>query len=108
MTAILHTAGSQDEEYQKLQAGILEELTAFRFSAKQVEALCETVRKMVEEVRSHERKIMDFCVEKSGMPRAHFIKVFPGNETDLSWLAGELAVAKPICRTDDTFQSIQS
>jgi len=95
MTVILHKKGSQDEEYQSLQAGILEELTAFRFSAKQVEALCETVRKMVEEVRSHERKIMNFCVDKSGMPRAHFIKAFPGNETDLGWLAGELAAAKP-------------
>jgi RNA polymerase primary sigma factor len=95
MTVILRKKGSQDEEYQKLQAGILEELTAFRFSAKQVEALCETVRKMVEEVRGHERKIMEFCVDKSGMPRPHFIKVFPGNETNLDWLAGELAVVKP-------------
>jgi RNA polymerase primary sigma factor len=95
MTVILQKKGSQDGEYQNLQAGVLEELTAFRFSAKQVEALCETVRKMVEEVRSHERKIMNFCVDKSGMPRAHFIKVFPGNETDLGWLASELAMAKP-------------
>jgi len=95
MTVILQEKGSQNDEYQSLLAGILEELTAFRFSAKQVEALCETVRKMVEEVRGHERKIMNFCVDKSGMPRTHFIKVFPGNETDLEWLAGELTVAKP-------------
>jgi len=95
MTVILRKKGSQDEEYQRLQAGILEELTAFRFSAKQVEALCDTVRKMVEEVRGHERRIMEFCVDKSGMPRTHFIKVFPGNETNLGWLADELAVVKP-------------
>ncbi len=95
MTVILRKKGSQDEEYQRLQAGILEELTAFRFSAKRVEALCDTVRKMVEEVRGHERRIMEFCVDKSGMPRTHFIKVFPGNETNLGWLADELAVVKP-------------
>jgi RNA polymerase primary sigma factor len=104
MTVILQKSGSQDKEYKKLQDGILEELTAFRFSAKQVEALCETVRKMVEEVRGHERKIMEFCVDKSGMPRPHFIKVFPGNETNLDWLAGELTVAKPYVERMDRFK----
>ncbi|HSH98159.1 MAG: RNA polymerase sigma factor RpoD [Methylophilaceae bacterium] len=104
MTAILEKSGSQDKEYQKLQALILDELTAFRFSAKQVEALCDQVRGMVEEVRGHERKIMEFCVDKSGMPRAHFIKVFPGNETNVSWLAGELALTKPYVERLERFK----
>ena len=94
MTVILETKGSQDKEYKKLQNGILEELTAFRFSAKQVEALCDQVRGMVEEVRRYERKIMDFSVNKSGMPRQHFIKVFPGNEGNLNWVEQELALKK--------------
>ena len=34
------------------------------------------------------------CVDKSHMPRAHFIKVFPGNETNLEWLKHEIASAK--------------
>ncbi|BCM25966.1 RNA polymerase sigma factor RpoD [Methyloradius palustris] len=104
MTAILEKSGSQDKEYQKLQALILDELTAFRFSAKQVEALCDQVRGMVEEVRGHERKIMEFCVDKSGMPRAHFIKVFPGNETNVEWLAGELALTKPYVERLERFK----
>jgi RNA polymerase primary sigma factor len=104
MTAILEKSGSQDKEYQKLQALILDELTAFRFSAKQVEALCDQVRGMVEEVRGHERKIMEFCVDKSGMPRAHFIKVFPGNETNVDWLAGELALTKPYVERLERFK----
>ena len=95
MTPILHEKGSSDPGYRKQLDIILEELTAFRFSAKQVESLCEQVRVMVEQVRSHERKVMDFCVEKSGMPRLHFIKVFPGHETNLFWLATELASGKP-------------
>ena len=94
MTEILAKKGSQDPKYQALQTAILEELTAFRFSAKQVEALCDQVRGMVEKIRSHERKIMEFCVDKSGMPRQHFIKSFPGNECDLDWLAKELAADK--------------
>jgi RNA polymerase primary sigma factor len=90
MSAILPEKGSQDAEYQTLLNEILNELTAFRFSAKQVEGLCDQVRDMVEAIRSHERKILDFCVEKSGMPRAHFIKSFPGNESNLGWLESEL------------------
>ncbi len=104
MTEILVEKGSQDAEYQALLSSILEELTAFRFSAKQVEALCGQVRDMVEEVRSHERKVMEFCVDKSGMPRAHFIKVFPGNETNLDWLAGELVTGKPYVEKMERFK----
>jgi RNA polymerase primary sigma factor len=46
---------------------------------------------MVEEVRSHERKIMEFCVDRAGMPRQQFIKSFVGNEINMNWLDGELA-----------------
>jgi RNA polymerase primary sigma factor len=91
---VLRKHGTQHKTYKALQEEILNELMAFRFSAKQVEALCDSVREMVEEVRSHERKIMEFCVDKSGMPRQHFIKVFPGNEGNLDWLAGEMAAGK--------------
>jgi RNA polymerase primary sigma factor len=95
MTEILPLRGSQDPEYQALLLEILVELTAFRFSPKQVEGLCDQVRDLVETVRSHERKVLDFCVEKSGMPRLHFIKSFPGNESNLGWLAEELKADKP-------------
>ncbi len=95
MTTILPVRGSQDPEYQALLAEILVELTAFRFSPKQVEGLCDQVRNLVETVRGHERKVLDFCVEKSGMPRTHFIKSFPGNECNQDWLAEELKADKP-------------
>jgi RNA polymerase primary sigma factor len=91
---VLQKHGSQHKSYKAYQEEILNELMAFRFSAKQVEALCDQVRAMVEEVRSHERKIMDFCVEKSGMPRQHFIKVFPGNEGNLEWFESEVNSGK--------------
>ena len=95
MSAILPIKGSQDPEYQALLNEILNELTAFRFSAKQVEGLCDQVRDMVEAIRTHERKILDFCVDKSGMPRTHFIKSFPGNESNLGWLEAELKANAP-------------
>ncbi len=87
--------GIEDPAYKKLHQSVLKELMEFRFSAKQVEALCDSVRNRVNEIRTHERKLMDFCVEKSGMPRTHFIKTFPGNETNLDWLTSELKQDKP-------------
>ncbi len=86
--------GIDDPAYKKLHESVLKELMEFRFSAKQVEALCDSVRNRVNQIRIHERKLMDFCVEKSGMARTHFIKSFLGNETNLNWLIDELKLDK--------------
>ncbi len=87
--------GLDSKPYKKLQEDISNHLMGIRFTARQVENLCETVRSLVEEVRSHERAIMDIAVNKCGMPRAHFIKVFPGNEGNPDWIASEIATKKP-------------
>jgi RNA polymerase primary sigma factor len=86
-------------QHMKAQSEVTELLMVFRFSVRQVDGLCEQIRNAVEEVRSHERKIMNFCVNKSGMPRAHFIKTFPGNETTLAWVDKEIAAKKGYCST---------
>jgi RNA polymerase primary sigma factor len=91
--------GLGSPQYSKAQNEVTELLMAIRFSVRQVDALCEQIRNSVEEVRSHERKIMEFCVTRSGMPRAHFIKAFPGNETNLNWLDKEIAAKKAYCST---------
>lgn len=95
MNDIRETRGSQDPEYKALHETVLQELMVFRFSAKQVEILCGKVRELVLSVRSHERKILEFCVNKSGMTRLHFIKSFVGNEINLGWLESELALGQP-------------
>ena len=81
---------TDDEEYKKHQDIILKELINFRFSSKVVEVLCDKVRVFVKQIRGHERSVMEFCVDESKMPRAHFIKSFPGNETNLKWLKEEI------------------
>ena len=84
-----------DPEYQKYQEHILKELINFRFASKFVELLCDKVRIFVTQIRIHERQIMEFCVENSKMPRSHFVKDFPGNETNLKWLKEQMKVDKP-------------
>ncbi|TWI70095.1 RNA polymerase primary sigma factor [Pseudoduganella lurida] len=76
--------------YQKAQAVISGELLGIRFTAKVVEKLCDTLRGQMEQVRSIERAVLELCVNRCGMPRAHFIKVFPGNETNLDWVDDEV------------------
>jgi RNA polymerase primary sigma factor len=95
MIKALQRQGSKSRPYLKAQSDISNELMMIRFSAKQIEALCDSVRKMVDNVRSHERAIMELCVEKAGMPRSHFIKNFPGSEEDLEWVGREATARKP-------------
>ncbi|MDX9715940.1 MAG: RNA polymerase sigma factor RpoD [Thauera sp.] len=92
--ATLEKKGSQDKSYLALQQQISDELLNIRFTAKAIEKLCDSVRHMVEQVRAHERQILQLCVDRAGMPRTHFIKVFPGQEVKLDWLKDEIASGK--------------
>ncbi|MCR4299873.1 MAG: RNA polymerase sigma factor RpoD [Gallionella sp.] len=96
--------GYRSKQYDKFQSGISDHLMNFRFSAKQVDALCDTMRSLVEEVRRCERNIQDMCVSKSKMPRPYFIKVFPGNEDNLQWVVRELKSKKPYSETLERYQ----
>ncbi len=86
--------GANSKQHLAAQDAVTDLLMGIRFSVKQVEALCDTIRNTVEEIRGHERKIMDLCVTRAGMPRQHFIKTFPGNETNPSWVDKEMAAKK--------------
>ncbi|MDP5009519.1 MAG: sigma-70 family RNA polymerase sigma factor, partial [Glaciimonas sp.] len=82
--------GYNSKPYVKAQEVISNELLGIRFTAKVVEKLCDTLRGQVDEVRKIERQILDVVVNKCDMPRLHFIKVFPGQETNLDWVDGEV------------------
>jgi len=81
--------GYKSKPYTRAQEQILEELMSLRFTAKMVEKLCDSLRSQVEEVRSIEKKIYDIMVNKCGMPRPHFLKHFPGSETNSRWVTRE-------------------
>ncbi|TXI19207.1 MAG: RNA polymerase sigma factor RpoD [Nitrosomonas sp.] len=94
MQVLLEKEGPYHSGYLALQDKLSSELMGIRFSAKLVEKLCDTQRSLVGDVRNYERKIMDLCVAKAKMPRNHFIKTFPGNETNLDWLTHEIEAGK--------------
>ena len=104
MIRALGRNGSRSRAYLQSRDAITVELMKIRFGAKQIEALCDSVRRLVEEVRSYERSIMHLCVEKSGMLRPHFIKEFPGKENNLRWIKGEIEARRPWSEALERFE----
>ena len=93
MAAAFTKEGYGSAKYVKAQEVISNELLGIRFTAKVVEKLCDTLRGQMDEVRHIEKAVLAICVDRCGMPRAHFIKVFPGSETDLAWVDREVDCA---------------
>ncbi|PIV22817.1 MAG: RNA polymerase sigma factor RpoD [Hydrogenophilales bacterium CG03_land_8_20_14_0_80_62_28] len=104
MRAAVNKYGRGSKQHLKLQQDLSNLLMGIRFAARQVESLCNGVREIVEAVRTHERAIMDIAVNKCGMPRAHFIKAFPGNEGSEDWVGKEIAAKKANCEMLDRLQ----
>ncbi|MFY9314503.1 MAG: RNA polymerase sigma factor RpoD [Burkholderiales bacterium] len=92
---VLENKGSRDKDYLRVRDQITNELMTIRFTARTVERLCDSVRSLVEEIRSHERRIQDILVNKANMPRQHFIKIYAGAEGSKRWLTAELNAANP-------------
>ncbi len=89
MKALVKT-GPRSKPFLEARDEISEELMKIRFAAKQIEALCDGVRKLVDEVRTYERNVMHLAVDKAHMPRHHFVKEFPGKEVSLRWVRSEI------------------
>ncbi len=92
---VLENKGSRDKDYLRVRDQIGAELMLIRFTARNVERLCDSVRALVEEIRSHERQIQYLLVTKANMPRQHFIKVYAGAEGSKRWLTTELNAGNP-------------
>src|SRR6266850_2623619 len=95
MLKALENKGSKDKDFLRARDQISNELMAIRFTARTVERLSDSVRSLVDEIRRHERAIHDICVEKAGMPRQHFIKIFAGTEGSKRWLTTDINAEQP-------------
>ncbi len=65
--------------------GMLQELVAIPFSAKQINALVQRFKHAVDRVRRFEREIRDLCLNAK-MPRKLFVETFVPNETNERWI----------------------
>ena len=78
---------------------------------KQFEVLVVRVRGALEAIRAQERAIMQLCVRDARMPRADFLRLFPGHEIDESWsdalAKGKSKYAEAIGRLQPDIQRCQ-
>ena len=85
--------GTSDPTYARIRKQITDELLNIRFNSRTIERLCDNVRGLRDEIRKAERQVLAICVDKCGMPREHFIKVFRPNIVNLRWITKEVAAA---------------
>ena len=78
---------------------------------KQFEGLVERVRGSLDRLRQQERAIMQLCVRDARMPRADFLRQFPGHEIDTAWseslAKGKSKYAEAIGRVQPDIQRCQ-
>lgn len=86
--------GRKNKTTEKRLKELIEVFSKFKLTTKQLNKCINKMREMLEKIRSQERLIMMFCVEKGGTPRKAFISSFPGNETNLKWLDSYIAANK--------------
>ncbi|MFZ5757264.1 MAG: RNA polymerase sigma factor RpoD [Pseudomonadota bacterium] len=86
--------GREHKSYQKAMENVAAEFTMFKLVPRVFDDLTSTVREALDEIRRSEREIMTLCVRRGRMDRQEFIKVFPGNETNLKWLSEQKKAKK--------------
>jgi RNA polymerase primary sigma factor len=85
--------GRNGEASQKNLEELAELFKFLKLTPRQFDPLIAKVRLAVERVRGEERKIMRLCIRLGKMPRKEFIKMFPGNESNMKWTT-ELSKSK--------------
>jgi len=78
--------GRDSAAAEKNMVELAELFKYLKLTPRQFDPLIAAVRKAIELVRSEEKNIMSLCIRNAKMPRADFIKLYPGNETDPKWL----------------------
>jgi len=70
----------------KVRAEMSEIFMELKFLPVIIIAMTKELRSTIERVRTHERHILNMCVNKAHMPRKAFIQSFPENETNQKWI----------------------
>ncbi len=83
--------GRESKATEKALAALGEVFKFFKLPPRQFDPIYNVARVTLNKVRTEERSVMRLCVRNAGMPRKTFIKEFPGNETDESWIPDVIA-----------------
>ncbi|RDI98994.1 RNA polymerase sigma factor RpoD [Dyella solisilvae] len=78
-----------DKKVVKLRDQMAEEFLKLKLPSALIDGFVRKLRDVVNDIRHHERVLMDIFVKQVKMPKAEFLKAFPSNEGNLEW-ANEL------------------
>ncbi|HJU40920.1 MAG TPA: RNA polymerase sigma factor RpoD [Tahibacter sp.] len=77
--------GLADKKAQKLREQMAEAFLKLKLPAIMIDSFVKKLRDVVNNIRNHERIIMDLCIKHAKMPRKDFLRAFPGQEINLDW-----------------------
>ncbi|MGD9603340.1 MAG: RNA polymerase sigma factor RpoD [Gammaproteobacteria bacterium] len=87
--------GRNHAKTQDARKELQEKFLVFKLVPRVSEQLAQKVRAVVEEIRQHEKEIMDVCVKQCRIPRKDFLQMFIDHETDGAWLKSLQRQKKP-------------
>jgi len=80
-------ASIDDKKIVKLRDQMAEEFLKLKMPSALIDGFVRKLREVVNDIRHHERVLMEIFVKQVKMPKAEFIKAFPSNEGNLEWAA---------------------
>lgn len=93
--SVIAKKGRGHADAQAAIDALAEVFKEFRLVPKVFDKLVKNMRSVMDRLRVQERLIMKHCVVGAGMPKATFIKIFPGNETSKSWFEEQREAGLP-------------
>jgi RNA polymerase primary sigma factor len=94
--AIEKKHGQKHKKYLTKREELAKFFMDIKLSPRQFNKLSKKMRSMLDEIRSQERVIMDYCVNKAKISRKAFITAFVGHETNINWLDQDKDLAKQL------------
>ena len=76
-----------DKKVLKIRDQMAEAFLKLKLPSALIDGFVRKLREVVNDIRHHERVLMDIFVKQVKMPRAEFLKSFPSNEGNLEWAA---------------------
>ncbi|MEO5812064.1 MAG: RNA polymerase sigma factor RpoD [Rhodanobacter sp.] len=76
-----------DKKIVKLRDKMAEEFLKLKLPSALIDGFVRKLREVVNNIRHHERALMDICIKQAKMPKAEFLKSFPSNEGNPEWAA---------------------
>ena len=78
------------KDYVKQARVLSEKFKQLKYSSAQLNRMINLLRSMITEVRKNERRIMKLALENGKLAKKDFVKTFPNNESNASWIIQHL------------------